>query len=65
MSVIKIITTNNFTFDILYRKYMLGLGVDIGSNKFIKSKPKNFFIEITVLFFTFGFEYTQTPSKES
>lgn len=45
-----------FKFDVLTRWCVLGLGVDLGTNKIVKGRRTNFFIEITVLFWTFSFE---------
>jgi hypothetical protein len=50
-----------FKFDILYRKYILSFGIDIGANHYNRTISKkgfftNFFIEIGLLFWTFGFE---------
>ena len=42
--------------DMFSRKYVLSFGIDLGSNRFVSKKPTNFFIEISVLFWTFGFE---------
>ncbi len=47
--------------DILYRPYILSFGIDIGSNHYNsnlnkKRGFKNFFIEIGLLFWTFGLE---------
>ena len=33
-----------------------GLGIDFGTNQFIRKHRNNFFIEITVLFWTFAIE---------
>lgn len=46
-----------YKFDVLFRKRIIGLGIDIGNNYLIKNKSKNLFIEITVLLWTFGFEF--------
>jgi len=45
-----------FKFDTIFRKYIISLGVDFGVNKFRHKKITNFFIEISILFWTFGFE---------
>lgn len=44
-------------FDCLYRPKVLSIGIDIGNNKFKKDWPKNFFIDISILFWTFGVEF--------
>ena len=38
------------------RSWVVGLGIDLGSNKFYKHTAVNFFIEVTILFWTFGVE---------
>jgi len=43
-------------FDVTVRKWVVSFGLDMGSNKFINGKPRNFFIEVSALFWTFGFE---------
>lgn len=49
-----------FDIDILYRPFICSFGIAIGSNKFHKKQdkkyPKNFFIEIDILFWTIGIE---------
>ncbi len=45
-----------YTFDVLYRKKVVSFGIDFGSNKTKDKKQVNFFIEIGVLFWTFGAE---------
>jgi hypothetical protein len=42
--------------DVMYRKRIISFGIDLGSNKTKNNKPVNFFIEIGLLFWTFGFE---------
>jgi len=51
-----IINTKHFIFDILYRPRVLCLGIDIGINSIRKGKWRNIFLEIGILFWTFGFE---------
>lgn len=43
-------------FDIVYRPRVIGFGIDLGSNRSRHNKITNFFIEITFLFWTFGWE---------
>lgn len=43
-------------FDVMYRKRNIGLGIDIGNNYIYCGKINNLYIEITILFWTFGFE---------
>ena len=42
--------------DVLTRKWVVCFGIDMGANKFKNRKPCNFFIEVGILFWTFGFE---------
>ena len=51
-----IINTKHFEIDILYRPKVLSAGIDFGNNKTIKGKWSNVFLEIGILFWTFGFE---------
>jgi len=44
-------------FDYMYRPRILSFGIDIGSNKFIRKKSKNLFIEISILFWSFSVEF--------
>ncbi len=54
--MIKIIDHKNFLVDIMYRPRCVGVGIGIGNNYIIKGKISNFFLEIDILFWTFGFE---------
>lgn len=55
----------NLELDILYRKWVLSLGIDIGSNRTFMKKRGNIFIEISILFWTFGAEYTFPKKKQT
>ena len=59
---ITIVDKDCFGFDILYRGWcMLSLGLTIGSNHFVRKRPRNLFIEIDILFWTFGIEFKKRP----
>ena len=45
-----------FKYDCIFRKKVISLGIDIGSNLTMYDKCSNLFIEIGILFWTFGFE---------
>ena len=53
---VEIIDTKHFIFDVLYRPRSLGLGITIGNNKTRFGKWTNVYLEIDILFWTFGFE---------
>jgi len=44
------------TYDVMYRPRVISFGIDFGNNSLIKGKMSNFFIEISILFWTFGIE---------
>ena len=46
-----------FTYDWMYRPRVISFGIDLGSNFRVNNKIKNVFIEISILFWTFGIEY--------
>ena len=43
-------------YDLIYRPRCLALGINIGNNHTVKKKWKNIFIELDILFWTFGLE---------
>jgi hypothetical protein len=45
-----------FEFDIMYKPRSFGFGIDIGSNTIYYGKWGNIYLEITILFWTFGVE---------
>jgi len=51
-----IIKKKHFVCDIMFRPLCLCLGVGIGSNQLDSGKLSNLFLEIDILFWTFGFE---------
>lgn len=44
-------------FSFLYRPRVISIGIDIGNNYKVNGKIKNFFIEISILLWTFGVEF--------
>ncbi len=55
----------NYDFIFLFRKKVIGLGFDAGNNSTCFGIPCNFFIEVTILFWTFGFEIDWEIEKKS
>lgn len=45
------------TFEIIYRPRVLSLGIDLGSNYTINGRVNNFFIELSILFWSFSVEF--------
>lgn len=56
MSCVKNAFNIKWRLDVLTHKWVLSFGIDMGVNKFKNGEPCNFFIEVGVLFWTFGFE---------
>lgn len=48
---------SNISYDYIYRPRVLSFGIDIGNNYTVNGKVGNFFIEISLLFWSFGIEY--------
>ena len=52
----QIINNNNIEIEIYHRVRPMGFGIFMGCNSFTGKRPDNFFIEIDLVFWTFGFE---------
>ena len=53
--------SKHFLAEITYRLWSAGFGINIGTNYFIHKKIANFYIEITILFWTLGVEWRKSP----